>query len=105
MFKGLLGEVLKLTTQKLATLLDKLRISQPIIYLILAGLVIGGTEVLRANPDIIANFGKWFEYVIIVFEGLIITVTSSRTKRHIPSERAKVKVMVAEGVELYDYDD
>lgn len=101
-FSEVLKSILSLFTEQLAVLFDKLRLASPVAYLIVTALVVAGAEIVKSNPDLIANLPDWTEYVIVIIEVTVPILLSARTKRHIRSEQAKVQAL---GVDMRDFDD
>lgn len=109
--QNVLREILSLFTEQLAKLFDKLRISSPIVYLVVLGIIVGGAEVIKADPELIASLPEWAGYVVTVVEVLAAILLSSRTKRHITAHQelvsgAQIKILSAEEAEaMKDEDD
>ena len=106
MLKDLLRNLLSFFNTQLARAFDKLRVSSPLIYAIVLGVVFGLGEMIRTYIIGLETVPEWVEYIIIIIEAITAVGVSTRTKRHMPEEVAKVKAMATTDMyALRDYDD
>jgi len=96
----MLTGLLNLFKGKLATLLDKLKISSPIAYLGILIVVFGIAAVPEASPEVAEKFPWLVDSIskeVILF--LVAVLTNPRTKRHMHEQSDE-----GDGLSVMDID-
>jgi len=79
----MIRSIIKALEQKIAELLDKLKINSPLAYMAVVILIFGSTAFIEHSPDLAGKFPWLFEgYVIDILKGLAAALLAPRTKRH-----------------------